>query len=76
MWVSDLQTNFLDKLKKEVPVYRLLGHLNDIIQLERTNVDSLLNSAESHTEDCAHLDKSKRVQFNNYLDKNCIITRI
>ena len=69
MWVSDLQTNFLDKLKKEVPVYRLLGHLNDIIQLDRTNVDRLLNSAESHTEDCAHIDKSKRVQFN--LNSNC-----
>ena len=59
-----MQVNFLNKLKKEVPVYRLLGHLNDIIQLDRTNVDSLLKSAESHREDCAHIDKSKRVRLN------------
>ena len=60
-----LQETFLDKLTKEVPVYRLLGHLNQIIELDQTNVDSLLDSAAAHTEDCVHLNKSKCVSHVN-----------
>lgn len=40
------------------PSYHVVGHVSQVIQLEKTDLDRLLNSAKPHAEDVGnHLEK-------------------
>ena len=57
------QETLSKKIKNSLagPTYHVIGHVSQVIQLDKTDLDRLLNSASSHGEDINHSEKVRQM---------------